>query len=291
MKILSWNCQGLGNPWTVRSLRDIVRVQAPTVCFLMETRLDKEGFDRQLGDLPFPNKIIVKQPNSGGGLALIWRAGVQMELINFTMNHILVKVTAEDGFVWFLTGFYGWPEACQRGKSWALLNHLRSFVDGPWVCIGDFNAILNSSEKLSNTPPQQRLMDDFRQALDMVHLFDLGFEGYPFTWNNRRPGYANTKQRLDRAVGNEAWRAKFCFSKVTHLSSYASDHLPIVLHVKGGKKWQGRVCRGFKFEEAWLLWDDCEAVVEEAWGKGGVRPNALETTRQKIETCGADLLA
>lgn len=64
----------------------------------METGLDKEGFDRQLGDLPFPNKIIVKQLNSGGGLALIWREGVQMELINFTMNHILVKVTTEDGF-------------------------------------------------------------------------------------------------------------------------------------------------------------------------------------------------
>ena len=99
MKILSWNCQGLGNPWTVRSLRDIVWVQAPTICFLMETRLDKEGFDRQLGDLPFPNKIIVKQPNSGGGLALIWRAGVQMELHWFisyatflSRNHCVPRV-------------------------------------------------------------------------------------------------------------------------------------------------------------------------------------------------------
>ena len=48
-----------------------MQVQAPTVCFFMETRLDKEGFDRQLRDLSFPNKIVVKQPNSGGGLALI----------------------------------------------------------------------------------------------------------------------------------------------------------------------------------------------------------------------------
>lgn len=214
-----------------------------------------------------------------------------MELINFTMNHILVKVTAEDGFNWFVIEFYGWPEASQRGKLWALFNNLRSFVDGPWVCIGDFNAILNSSEKLSNTPPQQRLMDDFREALDLAKLIDLGFEGYPFTWNNRRLGHANTKQRLDRAVGNEAWRAKFHLSKVTHLSFCASDHLPIVLHVKCDRKWQGRRSHGFKFKEVWLLWDEYEAVVEEAWCKGGILPNVLKTTKQKIKAYGVDLLA
>lgn len=109
------------------------------------------------------------------------------------MNRILIKVVEEDGFAWFLTGFYGWPKASQRGKSWALLNHLRSFVDRPWVCIGDFNAILNSLEKLNNTPPQQKLMDDFHEALDLANLVYLGFQGYPFTWNNRRPRHANTK--------------------------------------------------------------------------------------------------
>lgn len=44
------------------------------VCFLMETRLDKEGFHKVYNDLPFQNRIIVKQPNSGGGLALLWKS-------------------------------------------------------------------------------------------------------------------------------------------------------------------------------------------------------------------------
>ena len=47
-----------------------MREQAPTMCFLMETRLDKEGFDNLYGDLLFQDKIIVKQPNAGGELAL-----------------------------------------------------------------------------------------------------------------------------------------------------------------------------------------------------------------------------
>ena len=64
MRILSWNCQGLGNPWTGRSLRNFVREQAPMVCFLMEIWLDTKGFNNLYGDLPFQNKIIVKHPNA-----------------------------------------------------------------------------------------------------------------------------------------------------------------------------------------------------------------------------------
>ena len=50
--------------------------QAPMVCFLMETRLDNEGLEKFCGDLPLPNKIVVKQPNSGAGLALMWKGAV-----------------------------------------------------------------------------------------------------------------------------------------------------------------------------------------------------------------------
>ena len=45
--------------------------QAPMVCFLMETRLDRKGFDKHCKKLPFKNKLIVKKPDAGGGLALV----------------------------------------------------------------------------------------------------------------------------------------------------------------------------------------------------------------------------
>ena len=63
MRILSWNCQGLGNSWTVRSFHKLVKDQAPTTCFLMETRLDREGFEYHCRELLYPNKFLVKKPN------------------------------------------------------------------------------------------------------------------------------------------------------------------------------------------------------------------------------------
>ena len=62
------------------------------VCFLMETRLDKEGLEKFYEDFPFSYKIVVKNPNSGGGFALMWKEEVRMDLINYTTNHIIVKV-------------------------------------------------------------------------------------------------------------------------------------------------------------------------------------------------------
>ena len=82
LRVLSWNCQGLGNPWTSRSLPKLVREQAPMICFLMETRLDTEGFNNLYGDLPFQNKIIVKHPDASGGLAFLWKNDIKLEVIN-----------------------------------------------------------------------------------------------------------------------------------------------------------------------------------------------------------------
>ena len=82
-------------------------------------------------------------------MAFIWKNELRIQLVNYTANHILVKVREDDGFEWWLTGFYGWLEACQWYKSWELLTHLRTFVEGPWLCIGDFNAISQSMEKLN----------------------------------------------------------------------------------------------------------------------------------------------
>ena len=153
MKLLSWNCQGLVNPWIGRSLHNIAREQVPNVCFLMETRLDREGFDRLYGELPYPHKIIVKKLDTGGRLALIWKEGVVLDLINYTDNHILVKVKEEDGLEWWLACFYGWPEANLKYKSWELLEHLKTFVGD----LGCALVILMQSFSLQKSSVKDRL--------------------------------------------------------------------------------------------------------------------------------------
>ena len=83
------------------------------------------------------------------------------------------------------------------------LKHIRTLVDGPWMCIGDFNAILHTTEKLSKRPCQRNQVNAFGDTLDSCQLQDLGHHGYPYTWNNKRPSDANTKQRLDHTIATK----------------------------------------------------------------------------------------
>lgn len=66
----------------------------------------------------------------GGGLAMLWKEDIRLEVFKFSNNQISTWVTKSDGFRWLLTGFYGWLETKDRFKSWTLLSHISLYVDG-----------------------------------------------------------------------------------------------------------------------------------------------------------------
>lgn len=133
----------------------------------------------------------------------------------------------------------------------------------------------------------------FRDALELelCQLEDLGYRGYLFTWTNKKLGDANTKIWLDRAVATKEWIEKFQMSTVVHLPPHASDHLPITIQVQRFNHKRQRINRWFKFEENWLLWDDCKAVIQEVWNMVGSRETGLASGKEKISACGVDLKA
>ena len=98
---------------------------------------------------------------------------------------------------WRFTGFYGDPDTANQGNSWSLLRDHSSRFSIPWVCLGDFNEIIRAEEKQGWLDRPERQMQGFRDAIDFGGLKDLGFNGFPFTWCNKRPGDQNVWVRLD----------------------------------------------------------------------------------------------
>jgi endonuclease/exonuclease/phosphatase family metal-dependent hydrolase len=109
------------------------------------------------------------------------------------------------------------------------MEDLRARSDLPWCVLGDFNEAMWSFEQLSKNRRPENQMLAFRDVLETCGLVDLGFTGYPFTYDNKRSGNNNVQVRLDRAVADNAWRNIFVEAHVKHLVSPCSDHMPFVL--------------------------------------------------------------
>lgn len=240
--------------------------------------------------LGFEGMFVVDPIGRSGGLGLFWKEKDILEIQNYSRMHINAVVkTGEGTSEWKLTSFYGQPDWTKRQESWSLLRHLKQFSPSPWLCIGDYNEIMDQSEKVGANLRKDMMMIQFREALDDCNLNDLGYIGSKYTWNNRREDDGFIKERLDRATANTRWCNLFKNFEVRVLASRTSDHKPLLLSYSDKIVGQSGPSRGKKFEARWLHDEEANEVIKRAWMSpvgGGLNMN---TVQQKLATCKADL--
>lgn len=64
--------------------------------------------------------------------------------------------------------------------------------------VGDFNLILDFTKTLGGQQHDMIKSLFFQNFVNDNQLVDLGFEGYPYIWNNQLEGNENVQERLDR---------------------------------------------------------------------------------------------
>ncbi|XP_065631679.1 uncharacterized protein LOC136068452 [Quercus suber] len=264
MKLLAWNCRGLGNRRAVQELVDIVQAQDPMIVFLSETWSNKERMKWIRDKIFFDGCFTVPTEGRGGGLALLWKAGVNVWVDSFSKYHIDSVIHGGSIQAWRLTGFYGEPGTSLRSEGWNMLRMLSSKPLLPWCCFGDFNELVEVHDKRGGPPRAHHLMQNFREVLDHCGFVDLGFSGPEFTWHGRRGGEL-IWERLDRGVANYEWLARFPTGRIKHLNCFTSDHRPILLSLEAGgehKKWNRKP---FRFEAMWVSDSGCRDVITRAW--------------------------
>lgn len=95
MKILVWNCRGLGSSRAVRSLLDVQRQVRPDVFFLSETHLSKAKAEKVKRRVGFDHMLIHESDGRSGGLLLFWNNDVKIQSCGISENFIDVLV--DDG--------------------------------------------------------------------------------------------------------------------------------------------------------------------------------------------------
>lgn len=146
----------------------------------METKLSKEDMTRKKYALGFTEGLVVASNGSKGGLALLWKKDIMVDVQTFGPWHIDAEVGGTDSSRrWRFTGFYGQPKTSKKEETWQILERLESSNSLPWLCIRDYNKILSDAEKLGGNPRAPKQMERFRDSMNKC----LGLPGTRFLGN------------------------------------------------------------------------------------------------------------
>uniref|UniRef100_A0A803PN17 Endonuclease/exonuclease/phosphatase domain-containing protein n=1 Tax=Cannabis sativa TaxID=3483 RepID=A0A803PN17_CANSA len=262
MRGIAWNCRGLGQTSTVRELKSLIRARSPDFVFLTELKVDAAPLVRLLKSMHFYFNIFVPPVGTAGGIILLWKYGFSFECIACSRNHISGIVYSDPpSHPWLLSYVYGPPYFHAKKQFWLDIMKLGDKFGGPWLILGDTNFVLSHSERQGSSGTDQ-FIPFISSLVESRGLINLLIQGDQLTWDNHRAGRSHVKSALDKGIVNVAWLN--LFPKSVSLLSRAcnSDHRPLCLMTNG---MEGKVKRGFKFEEGWTRDNRSNLVVDQAW--------------------------
>ncbi|MBA0671045.1 hypothetical protein Goklo_029793 [Gossypium klotzschianum] len=91
MKFLCWNCRGLRNPATVRELKQLLVANNLDIIFLSEIKMIANDFQRVQNRCKMENGLAVSSEGKSGGLTLIWREDVDVNIQNYSKRGLNFK--------------------------------------------------------------------------------------------------------------------------------------------------------------------------------------------------------
>ncbi|KAL5576765.1 hypothetical protein UlMin_018464 [Ulmus minor] len=278
MNCLVWNVRGLGNQQAFRSLQRLIADEDPSLVFLCETKLVARQCQNMRSQLGFDGCYVQDSIGRKGGLILLWKSPMMAEVLSSSMGHIDAVISHD--------------QRCWRKFSWRLLEKLSTQLELshlPWLIGGDFNEILLENEKEGGRLRPLQQMRDFHDLLIFCGLKDLSFSGEKYTWINKQDESIFIQARLDKYVGDMAWRTLFPRSSISNLSFYHSDHRAIKVTLGGSSVWVRKSAsrgnsRCFHFEEIWAMDEECRELVETVWKSSEARMG-VGSTMDRLQDC------
>ena len=119
---LSWNCQRLGNPLTVQTLKEFIRSHNPTMVFLMETKQGTYRMNRLRSQFGYSKGFNVDPSGTAEGLSLRWRPNVKVQIL--LANKKIIDMYVTDGSLKegsHISFMYGPSYGKEKAVYWSLV--------------------------------------------------------------------------------------------------------------------------------------------------------------------------
>lgn len=247
----------------------------------METKNPDESVLQSLSWMNYnSHHLIPPHSPGGGGLALLWKQELDVSILSSCQNFIDTKIKAA-GKVFYATFLYGEPDRSKRKALWDQLTILGKSREEPWFLTGDFNDIIDSSEKQGGPERSEGTFVDIRSFMAECDLYDLRHSGNFFSWRGKRHDHV-VHCRLDRAMSNGAWAEDYPASRCEYMRFEGSDHRPLLTHFDLTKKKKKGV---FRYDRRLKGNEEVSDLIQTAWNF-----NDMEDVGEKINRCRTEII-
>ncbi|XP_028776836.1 uncharacterized protein LOC114733531 [Neltuma alba] len=270
------NMQGAGSRSLPRLLEDLKKKHELKFLALLEPRQKSARVNKLARRLRFQNFDFVDARGFSGGIWCFWEKDFRFRVVLKTdqVVHGIVNEGLADE-AWF-TIVYGRPNFAQRRTLWESLRRIGENITSPWCIMGDFNATLRTSDRLSHAARSVGADHRFCSWVDDLGLAELQFYGPQFTWSG-----SGCFSRIDRAIVNHLWQERYTEAKVIHLPKYHSDHSPLLLKMAVVQN-NSRGMRPFRFFAPWVTHEGFSEFVSSSWGTNLEWNQAVEDFTVKV---------
>lgn len=227
MKLITWNVRAMNKVYKQKELKLFIKENNVNIIVILENRVQEKNATGVIRKITWGSEWKTNYYSSNRGR--IWVLWDPMKL-DFTVTiateqviHETMKCSVLD-IKFHFTATYGLHTVEDRKSLWRQLSNIETGLQGPWLIMGDLNAVLNPDDRLNGSMVTEAETRDFRDFIVDTGLCELKTVGRDFTWTN-----SHVFSRIDRALVNAEWMTNFTQLEVEVMDPRFSDHSPLCI--------------------------------------------------------------
>lgn len=130
----------------LRTLKDLIKAHRPLILGILEPKISDVKADDVCNKLSFDNWVRVETQGFSGGIWVLWKNSIKVDIIITHQQFILLQVKEDYQAPWCLVVVYGSPSYSLRKRLWRNMRKECNNINYPWLVVGDFNIVVSSSE-------------------------------------------------------------------------------------------------------------------------------------------------
>jgi exonuclease III len=291
MRLVSWNCRGLGNPMKAEAVKDLLKIEPSDILMIQETKIEgtalldisKKKWKKSAGRA-------VSSRGSSGGLATLWTEELfQLTKFHETQHWIFTELMhCPSKLIISLFNLYVPVLYSEKRDCW---NTLKDFLEqhspSNIILAGDLNIVLKPKEKRGGINSRDSMLPMVEDLIQQWNLLDFSPAKGLYTWSNNRMGEEHISARLDRFLVQDTlmMNKKIIITKI--LPKLTSDHKPVQL-ILDDEEDLGPI--PFRFSPLWIERDGFMDTVKAAWANSitgsssYVWEQKLKATKQALKS-------